>query len=209
VLALCSVGGRSWHPGGVASVCVFCGANPGSDPAVADTAAALGRAIGTAGHRLVYGGGRVGLMGTVADAALAARGEVLGVIPKALADREVAHTGLTELVVTDSMHTRKQAMCDASDGVIALPGGFGTLDEVVEILTWNQIGTIAKPVAFLDVNGYFDSLFRFFDDCVEAGLIKPVHRAMAQRATTVDAALAIATGPAPASPGKWTDPTVR
>jgi len=112
-------------------------------------------------------------------------------------------------VVTDSMHTRKQAMCDASDGVIALPGGFGTLDEVVEILTWNQIGTIAKPVAFLDVNGYFDSLFCFFDDCVEAGLIKPVHRAMAQRATTVDAALAIATGPAPASSGKWTDPTVR
>jgi len=188
---------------------VFCGANPGRDPAVADTAAALGRAIGAAGHRLVYGGGRVGLMGTVADAALAARGEVLGVIPTALADREVAHTGLTELVVTDSMHTRKQAMCDESDGVITLPGGYGTLDEVVEILTWNQIGTIAKPVAFLDVNGYFDSLFRFFDDCVEAGLITPAHRAMAQRATTVDAALAIATGPAPASPGKWTDPTVR
>jgi uncharacterized protein (TIGR00730 family) len=193
----------------VASICVFCGANPGSDPAVGEVAATLGRAIGAGGHRLVYGGGRVGLVGTVADATLDAGGEVLGFIPKALADREVAHTGLTELVVTDTMHTRKQAMCDASDGVIALPGGYGTLDEVMEILTWNQIGTIAKPVAFLDVNGYFDSLFRFFDESVDAGLIMPAHRAMAQRACSVDDALAIATSPAPASPSKWTDPSVR
>jgi uncharacterized protein (TIGR00730 family) len=193
----------------VASICVFCGANPGSDPAVRDVAAELGQAIGAGGHRLVYGGGRVGLMGTVAGAALDAGGEVLGVIPKALADREVAHTGLTELVVTETMHTRKQAMCDASDGVITLPGGYGTLDEVMEILTWNQIGTIAKPVAFLDVNGYFESLFRFFDECVDAGLIMPAHRAMAQRAGTVDDALAIATSPAPVSPSKWTDPSVR
>jgi uncharacterized protein (TIGR00730 family) len=193
----------------VASICVFCGANPGTDPAVGEVATALGRAIGTGGHRLVYGGGRVGLMGTVAGAALGAGGEVLGVIPKALADREVAHTGLTELVVTDTMHSRKQAMCDASDGVITLPGGYGTLDEVMEILTWNQIGTIAKPVAFLDVNGYFDSLFRFFDECVDAGLIMPAHRAMAQRAASVDEALAIATSPAPPSPSKWTDPSVR
>ena len=117
---------------------------------------------------------------------------MVGLIPQALADREVAHTGLTELIVTDSMHTRKQAMCDVADGMIALPGGYGTLDEVIEILTCNQIGTIAKPVAFLDVNGYFDSLFRFFDECVEAGLIMPAHRAMAQRASTVADALAVA-----------------
>jgi len=193
----------------VASVCVFCGANPGNDLALGDTAVELGRALAERGHRLVYGGGRVGLMGVVADAALAAGGEVVGFIPRALADREVAHTGLTELVVTETMHTRKQAMCDASDGMIALPGGYGTLDEVIEILTWNQIGTIAKPVAFLDVNGYFDSLFRFFDDCVGAGLIMPAHRAMAQRGSSVDAAVSIATGPAPVSPSKWTDPTVR
>jgi uncharacterized protein (TIGR00730 family) len=199
----------SWHPGGVASICVFCGANPGSDPAVSEVASALGRAIATGGHRLVYGGGRVGLMGTVADATLEAGGQVLGFIPKALADREVAHTGLTELVVTDTMHTRKQAMCDASDGVITLPGGYGTLDEVMEILTWNQIGTIAKPVVFLDVNGYYEILFRFFDECVEAGLIMPAHRAMAQRASSVDDALSIATAPAPPSPSKWTDPSVR
>ena len=111
------------------------------------------------------------------------------------------------------MHARKQAMCDRADGFIALPGGYGTLDEVMEILTWNQIGTIAKPVAFLDVTvggvAYFEHLFRFFDTAVDAGLVKPAHRAMAQRATTVVDAIEVATGPAPASPGKWTDPSVR
>ena len=188
---------------------MFCGANPGNDPAIVERATELGRSIAEHGHRLVYGGGRVGLMGTVADAALAVGGEVSGFIPQALYDREVAHTGLTELIVTDSMHTRKQAMCDVADGMIALPGGYGTLDEVIEILTWNQIGTIAKPVVFLDVNGYFDSLFRFFDECVDSGLIMPAHRAMAQRASSVVDALAIATGPAPTSPSKWTDPSVR
>lgn len=193
----------------VASICVFCGSNPGTDPTIGTTAVELGRAIALGGHRVVYGGGRVGLMGMVADAALDAGGTVVGFIPRGLAEREVAHTGLTELVVTDSMHTRKQAMCDRSDGVIALPGGFGTLDEVMEILTWNQIGTIATPVAFLDVGGYFGRLFEFFDEAVATGLIRPEHRAMAQRATTVDRAIAIATGPAPASPGKWTDPSVR
>ncbi len=116
---------------------------------------------------------------------------------------------MTELVVTDSMHTRKAAMADRADGFVALPGGFGTLDEVLEILTWNQIGSIAKPVAFLDVGGYFDGLFGFFDDAVRSGLIKPEHRAMAQHASTVEQALTIATGPAPASPSKWTDASVR
>lgn len=193
----------------VASICVFCGSNPGNDPALAEHAVALGRAIGDGGHQLVYGGGRVGLMGTIADAALVAGAEVVGVIPRSLADREVAHSDLTELHVTDSMHTRKQAMCDLSHGVIALPGGYGTLDEVLEILTWNQIGVIAKPVAFVDVNSYYASLFRFLDEAVEAGLIMPAHRAMAQLATTVEEAIDIATGPAPASPSKWTDPTVR
>jgi uncharacterized protein (TIGR00730 family) len=130
-------------------------------------------------------------------------------MPQALVDREVGHHGLTELLVTDSMHTRKAAMADHADGFIALPGGYGTLDEAIEILTWNQIGTIAKPVAFLDVGGYFDSLFRFFDDAVGSGLIKPEHRAMAQRAMSVEQALAIATGPPPSSPSKWTDPSVR
>jgi uncharacterized protein (TIGR00730 family) len=190
-------------------ICVFCGANHGSDPAFATAAAALGTAIARAGHGVVYGGGRVGLMGVVADAALAEGGEVLGFLPQALFDREVGHEGITTLVVTDTMHTRKAAMADHAEGFIAMPGGFGTLDETIEILTWNQIGMIAKPVVFLDIGGYYESLFRFFDDAVAAGLIMPQHRAMAHRADTVEAAIAIATGPAPASPGKWTDPTVR
>lgn len=197
-------------------VCVFCGANPGDDPVFAEAAAELGRAIAEQGHGLVYGGGRVGLMGIVADSALAAGGEVCGYIPQGLVEREVGHRGLTEMVVTDSMHTRKQAMSDHADGFVALPGGYGTLDEVIEILTWNQIGIIAKPVAFLDVpvaatdgRGYFDSLFLFFDEAVAAGLIKPAHRAMAQRAATVAEAIRIATAPAPFSPSKWTDPSVR
>lgn len=198
------------------NVCVFCGANPGSDPVFVDVATDLGRAIAEQGHGLVYGGGRVGLMGIVADSALAAGGRVYGYIPQGLVDREVGHRGLTEMIVTDSMHTRKQAMSDRADGFVALPGGYGTLDEVIEILTWNQIGIIAKPVAFLDVpvaaadgRGYFDSLFRFFDEAVTAGLILPAHRAMAQRAATVEDAIRIATGPAPVSPSKWTDPSVR
>ena len=196
----------------MSNVCVFCGANPGDDPVLTTVAHSLGTALAEGGHMLVYGGGRVGMMGTIADAALAAGGKVIGFIPQALKDREVAHLGLTELVVTDSMHTRKQAMCDQADGFVALPGGYGTLDEVMEILTWNQIGTIRKPVAFLDVEvqgaPYFASLFTFFDAAVTAGLIKPAHRAMAQRATTVADAIAIATGPAPESPSKWTDPSV-
>lgn len=198
------------------NVCVFCGSNPGNEAVFVDVAAELGRAIAAGAHGLVYGGGRVGLMGVVADAALAAGGEAYGYIPQAMVDREVGHRGLTEMVVTDSMHTRKQAMCDRADGFIALPGGYGTLDEVVEILTWNQIGVIAKPVAFLDVpvaaaggRGYFDSLFRFFDEATAAGLIMPVHRSMAQRATTVDEAIRIATAPAPTGSSKWTDPSVR
>ena len=197
----------------MASICVFCGANPGSDPAFAEAAASVGRAVAAGGHRLVYGGGRVGLMGIVADAALAEGGEVLGVMPTALVEREIDHPGITETIVTDSMHSRKQTMCDAADGFVALPGGFGTLDEVLEILTWNQIGIIAKPVAFLDVTtngrGYFTSLLQFMDEAVESGLIKPAHRAMARRATTAPEAIEIATGPAPSSPSKWTDPSVR
>lgn len=193
----------------MADICVFCGANPGGSPSFTEAASELGAAIAAGGHRLIYGGGRVGLMGVIADAVLAGGGEAIGFMPQALVDREIAHLALTELVITDSMHTRKTAMSDRADGFIALPGGYGTLDEVLEILTWNQLGAIAKPVAFLDVNGYFASLFRFFDEAVEAQLVKPAHRVLAQRAATVTEAIRIATGPAPASPGKWTDPTVR
>lgn len=187
---------------------MYLGANPGNDPSFAAVAEQLGTAIAGAGHRLVYGGSRVGLMGTLADAALSAGGDVIGFIPEHLMAREIAHTGLTELVVVSSMHARKAAMAEQADGFIALPGGYGTLEEVVEVLTWNQIGTLAKPVAFLDVNGYYAALFHFFDEATEAGLLMPAHRAAAQRAFTVAEAIAIATGPAPANVSKWTDPTV-
>jgi len=194
---------------GMRHICVYCGSNPGSSPDFARTAEALGARLAGEGFGVVYGGGRVGLMGTLADAALAAGTEVIGVIPRQLAEREVAHLGLTELVVVESMHQRKAVMADRASGFIALPGGYGTLDEVLEILTWNQIGAIAKPVAFLDVGGYFDSLFRFFDDAVHAGLLMPMHRAMAQRVDDVGEAVDVAGGFAPPSPGKWTDPSVR
>jgi uncharacterized protein (TIGR00730 family) len=190
------------------SICVFCGSNDGNDPAFREIASQLGAEIARQGHELVYGGARVGLMGAVADAALAAGGVVAGFMPRDLVDREVAHMGLTDLVVTTSMHTRKAAMAERADGFIALPGGFGTLEEVLEILTWNQIGSIAKPVALLDIGGYYSALYTFFDDSVSAGLIATEHRAMAQRTTTPSEAVAVATGPAPPTPSKWTDPTV-
>mgnify|MGYP001827535906 CR=1 FL=1 len=194
----------------MANLAVFCGANAGHpDRRYVDLAAAVGRAIAAAGHGVVYGGGRVGLMGAVADGALAASGRVYGYLPAALADRELEHTGITEMHVVGTMHERKAAMCDRADGFIVLPGGFGTLDEVMEILTWNQIGIIAKPVAFVDDGDYYGPLFDFFDAAVESGLVKQAHRAMARRVGDVVLAVEIASGPAPASPSKWTDPGVR
>lgn len=189
----------------MSEICVYCGANPGVDPSFAQAAREVGRGIATAGHGLVYGGGRVGLMGILADSALEAGGSVTGFIPRALAEREVAHRGLTDLQVTDSMHARKAGMVERSDGFIALPGGFGTLDEVLEVLTWNQIGFIAKPVVFLNINSFFDGLFAFFHTAVTAGLLMPEHRAMAQLAETVEGAITLATSQAPDSPSKWTD----
>ncbi|MEH3107788.1 MAG: TIGR00730 family Rossman fold protein [Sphingomonas fennica] len=159
-------------------VCVFCGSSPGTDPAYAAGAAALGRAIAGAGHGLVYGGARVGLMGIVADAALAAGGAVIGVLPQALQARELAHAGLTELHIVPSMHARKAMMADLSDGFVALPGGIGTLEELFEIWTWGQLGDHAKPVALLDVAGFYRPLIAFLDNVVAAGFVRPVHRAM-------------------------------
>jgi hypothetical protein len=135
------------------SVAVFCGSNSGADPAFAAGARALGRGLAAAGMRLVYGGGRIGLMGAVADATLEAGGKVLGVIPEFLARLEVAHTGIAELTVTDSMHSRKQRMFAESDAFVSLPGGLGTLDETVEIITWRQLGLHDKPILLCDIAG--------------------------------------------------------
>ena len=165
------------------SVCVFCGSRVGSSAAYSAAATTMGTAIARRGWRLVYGGGRVGLMGVVADAALAAGGEVIGVIPAALATREVAHAGSTELRVVETMHMRKALMAELSDGFVALPGGFGTLDELCEALTWAQLGIHAKPCALLDVDGYFAGLVAFFDHAVAHGFLVPDTRALLQLET--------------------------
>lgn len=162
----------------IRSLCVFCGSSPGFDPVHGEAARALGDALGQAGIDLVYGGGRVGLMGIVADAAMAAGSRAIGVIPKALADLEVAHHGLTELHIVGSMHARKAMMADLSDGFIALSGGIGTFEELFEIWTWGQLGDHAKPVALLNIAGFYDKLTAFLDDVVTAGFLRDAHRAM-------------------------------
>lgn len=158
------------------SICVFCGSSNGSDPAYAKAARHLGQAIAGNGLTLVYGGGHVGLMGVVADAALEAGGEVIGVMPKSLVDREIAHTGLTKLHVVSSMHERKALMADLSDGFIALPGGNGTLEEFFEVLTWAQLGEHDKPCGLLNAAGYYDPLLAVFDQMVLMKFLEPVHR---------------------------------
>jgi uncharacterized protein (TIGR00730 family) len=138
----------------------------------------LGTILAQRNLELVYGGGHVGLMGTVADAVLAAEGQVIGVIPQSLADKEIAHAGLTRLIVTQSMHDRKAQMAELADGFIALPGGFGTYDELCEIITWGQLGYHRKPIGLLNVAGFYDGLLAFFDQATTAGFIRPQHRAM-------------------------------
>lgn len=153
------------------SLCVYCGSRAGDLPAFATAAHELGTLIGRAGGRLVYGGGRVGLMGRVADATLAAGGRVLGVIPQALMEREVGHRGLTELVVVQTMHERKQRMAEAADAFIALPGGIGTLEELYEMWSWQQLGYHDKPVALLNVADYYDALLVFMRTAQQRGFV--------------------------------------
>ena len=160
------------------SVCVFCGGNPGRDPAYLAAATSLGRELATSGLALVYGGATVGLMGAVANAAIAHGGEVFGVIPDFIAGREIAHLGVTKLEVVSSMHERKAKMAERADAFIALPGGFGTLDELFEILTWSQLGLHRKPCAVLNIAGYFDGLLTFLDHAADQQLLRPEYRAM-------------------------------
>lgn len=153
------------------SICVYCGSRHGQRPAHTEAARALGRSIGERGWRLVYGGGNVGLMGEVADATLQAGGQVLGVIPERLMDKEVGHRGLTELRVVGSMHARKQAMAEAADAFIALPGGIGTFEEFFEVWSWRHIGYHQRPVGLLNVDGFYDSLLQFFSQTVQTGFM--------------------------------------
>jgi uncharacterized protein (TIGR00730 family) len=162
----------------LSSVCVFCGSSPGFHEGYTHAAQAMGAAIASRGLELVYGGGAVGLMGVVADAALAAGGKVTGVLPEALMAREIGHTGLTDLRVVGSMHERKAMMASLSDVFVAMPGGFGTFEEFFEVVTWSQLGLHAKPAGLLNVEGFYDPLITFLDRATEAGFIKPPHRTM-------------------------------
>jgi uncharacterized protein (TIGR00730 family) len=169
----------------VFSLCVFCGSRDGNDPRYAAAADELGQLIGRSGWRLVYGGGRAGLMGRVADAALAAGAPTLGVIPRSLMVREVGHTGLGELLVVDTMHQRKQAMAEAADAFIALPGGIGTFEELFEVWTWRQLGYHDKPVGLLNVGGYYDGLLGFVDHSLGQAFISQEQHALLQVDTGV------------------------
>ncbi|MFT4174297.1 MAG: TIGR00730 family Rossman fold protein [Rhodocyclaceae bacterium] len=159
-------------------IAIFCGSSMGIDPCYAEAARLVGRALAEAGHGVVYGGGKVGLMGTVADAALAAGGEVIGVIPRHLQARELAHTGLSRLLVVDSMHERKAQMAALADAFIALPGGAGTLEEIFEVWTWAQLGLHRKPCAFFDVAGYYEGIGAFVDHAVTQGFLHAEYRDM-------------------------------
>lgn len=160
------------------SVCVYCGSKSGQDPAYAQAARGLGRHLAHAGTRLVYGGGSVGLMNEVACAALEAGGTVIGVIPEALLAREVGKSDVTELIVVPDMHARKHRMASLSDAFVALPGGYGTLEELFEVITWNQLGFHAKPVGVLDVRGYYAPLVELLDHMVAKGFVNPAHRSL-------------------------------
>ena len=155
---------------------VYCGSATPADPVYMESARSVGAAFAARGIGLVYGGGKLGLMGAIADAVLAGGGEVIGVIPQALVDAEVAHPGLSELHVVDTMHLRKAMFTDLSDGFLTLPGGTGTMDELWEALSWAQLGYHGKPVGLLNVNGYYDGLIRFVDTMAETGFLRAQHR---------------------------------
>jgi uncharacterized protein (TIGR00730 family) len=161
----------------IASVCVFCGASAGTDPRHLALARAVGTGLAERGIGVVYGGGRVGLMGAVADAALAAGGTVTGIIPRSLVDRELAHPGLTSLVVVETLHERKAEMAQRADGFIALPGGLGTLEELAEVASWGQLGLYTKPIGLLGDGGYWAALLAWLDHAVAEGFLRPDHAA--------------------------------
>ncbi|WP_420147918.1 TIGR00730 family Rossman fold protein [Spirosoma sp.] len=187
-------------------ITVFCGSSPGHDPAFMEMAYQLGQQLAASKIGLVYGGAKVGLMGAVADGALSKQGKVIGVLPTFLRTKEIAHEGLTELILVESMHERKTKMHELSDGIIALPGGYGTLEEYFEMLTWGQLGLHKKPVALLNINGYYDGLLSLADTMVTSGLLKPVNRDMMLVSRTVEDLLQQMHSYNPPVVGKWLTP---
>ena len=196
-------------PGRLSAVAVYCGSNHGADPAYAQAAAALGRLLAGRGIRLVYGGGHVGLMGVLADAALAGGGEVFGVITRALQAKEVAHDALTSLTVVDTMHERKAAMADAADAFVMLPGGYGTFDEFFEAVSWTQLGIHDKPCGVLDVAGYYAPLRTLLDEATRQGFVSRVHRDLVITESEPRRLLDRLAGWAPVTADKWLDRSQR
>jgi uncharacterized protein (TIGR00730 family) len=198
-------------PGKLSSLAVYCASSPGADPRFAAAAAGLGGLLAARGIRLVYGGGHTGLMGVLADSVLAAGGEVYGVITRALMDLEVAHQGLTELDVVETMHERKAVMADRAGAFAMLPGGFGTMDEFFEVVTWTQLGIHTKPCGVLDVAGYFDGLRAWLTAATSARFLRPEHRDLVQIETDPARLLdrLAAWAPPAAATGKWLDRSQR
>lgn len=184
-------------------ICIFCGSSMGRRLEYQQAAVEMGQAIARRNYALVYGGGRVGLMGVVADAVLAAGGKVIGVIPEFLDAKEIAHQGLTQLHIVRSMHERKALMEELADGFVALPGGYGTLEEFCEILTWAQLGLHRKPQGLLNVEGYYDPLLRLFDQTVDEGFLKPEQRQIVLEATGPEQLLTLMENYQPQVVEKW------
>jgi uncharacterized protein (TIGR00730 family) len=191
--------------GSLSSICVYCGSSPGSRRSYTQTAEAFGRLLAAKGITIVYGGGNVGLMGALADGALAADGKIIGVIPERLVAKELAHNGVTELHRVESMHERKLKMVELSDAFVALPGGVGTLEEIFEVFTWAQLGIQSKPCAFLDVDGYYDRLFHFLEHMAAQRFLKPDHLGSLIRTDDPRELLARLQNHRPAMPEKWLD----
>ncbi len=171
---------------GIQSLCVYCGASAGQQPVYPEAAQRLGTSLARRGVRLIYGGGRIGMMGLLADATLEAGGEVVGIIPEFLHDREVAHQGVTELIMVRDMHERKRRMYEMSDAFASLPGGLGTLEETFEMLTWRQIGLHAKPIYLINVEGYWQPLVSLIEHIVHRGFAKPSARKLVHVVASVD-----------------------
>lgn len=184
-------------------ICVFCGSSMGARSVYQQAAQALGETLVRHQIELVYGGGKVGLMGTVADAVIAAGGKAIGVIPQALADKEIAHTGLTQLHLVASMHERKAMMADLSDGFIAMPGGFGTFEEFCEVLTWTQLGLHQKPCGLLNVEGFYEPLLAMFDQATTEQFVRPIHRAIVLASDNPDRLLEKLAAFQPTTSNKW------
>lgn len=186
-------------------ICVFCGSNPGVNPLYLETAEKVGAFLAANNIELVYGGGRVGLMGKVADSVMQNGGRVIGIIPKALDRKEIAHQGLTELYVVGSMHERKAQMAELSDGFIALPGGIGTFEEFCEIVTWAQLGIHQKPCALMNVGGFYDAFIALFEHSMDQGFIRPEHRALVLVESEIEKLYELMKNYRPPTIEKWLD----